>query len=80
MYPDNAQELAALFLSVCANKGTQDILQSFKLNDLNELAEQYTIATEMVSRDDHLTFQVVGIARSLNIPENQLSFICNDFE
>lgn len=74
IFPDNAKDLVALFLSMSALHSVDDVISEFEaLDSEDNVAAAYDEAKKMIAGDVSLAAQVVNVAGNLDIPLENLS-------
>jgi len=73
MYPENSKTMVAVFLAASANHSIEDIKTDFADSlSKKDIESSYIEASNFIGKDQHLVMNVVGIARKLDIPVENL--------
>ncbi len=75
IFPENSQTMVAVFLAASSNEYSLDeIADAFKdVMTRDEVADAYARAYHFIGKDPHLAMSVLGVARDLDIPEENIS-------
>ena len=74
VYPENSKIMVAVFLAASANHSMEEIEAGFQdVLNKDEIADAYASAFNFIGSDPYLTMGVMGVARKLDIPQENIS-------